>query len=96
MHLNPEFMWSLFNLNPVSYNLRAVILVTLPPANSVRYGTNSLLFRGSLLWNALPSVVKSSPTLRKFKKNITTIGTINCSCSVKRYFNLIMYIYKEK
>ena len=52
-HLNPEFVWSLFNIKPVSYNLRAGIVVTLPPTHSVRYGTNSLIFRGSLAWNSL-------------------------------------------
>ena len=47
MNVNPEFMWELFNENPVQYNLRKGDIVYLPPAKSSCYGISSLAFRGS-------------------------------------------------
>ena len=59
MHLNQEFMWSYFNENPIPYGLRKGIKVFLPPVKSFRFGLNSIHFRGSILWNNLPSSIKN-------------------------------------
>ena len=40
---------SLFPLKGTPYYLRTSILVSLPPTKSIRFGTNSILFRGSQL-----------------------------------------------
>ena len=48
-HVNPEFTWSYFNENTISYNLRNENRLLLPPAKSVMFGINSLILRGSLL-----------------------------------------------
>ena len=84
MKLNPEFMWSFFNINHVPYSLRAGTLLALPPANTTRYGINSLRFRGSYLWNSLPSMVKNSSTLLQFKNNLKALGILKCTCSTCR------------
>ena len=55
--LNPGFTWNLFERNHIPYNLRRGGLLLLPPAKSARYGVNSLAFRGSLLWNNLPTPI---------------------------------------
>ena len=44
MNVNPEFMWKIFNKNPVEYNLRKEDLFYVPPARSSCYGINSLAF----------------------------------------------------
>ena len=54
MHFNPEFMWHCFNTNPIPNNLRKGSRLLIPTAKSVNFGTNSITFRGSLLWNNLP------------------------------------------
>ena len=59
---NPEFMWSYFNENPIPYDLRKGIKIFLPPVKSFRFGLNSIHFRGSILWNNLPSSIKNSLT----------------------------------
>ena len=51
--LNRGFMWNFFERNHTPYNLRRGDLLLLPPAKYIRYGVNSLAFRGSLLWNNL-------------------------------------------
>ena len=56
--LNPGFMWSFFERNHTPYNLQRGNLLLLPPAKFIRYGVNSLAFRGSLLWDNLPPQVK--------------------------------------
>ena len=47
--LNPGFIRNFFETNHTPYNLRRGDLFLLPPAKSIRYGVNSLAFRGSLL-----------------------------------------------
>ena len=40
----------------------------------VRYGLNSLSFRGSLLWNTLKDEIKRAGTLTNFKKTDQKVG----------------------
>ena len=80
MNINPEFMWEFFNKNPVEYNLREGDIVYLPPARFSCYGINTLAFRGSLLWNSLPSNVKQSHNLEEFKLKLRNLGNIHCTC----------------
>ena len=47
--LNFGFMQNFFEGKHTPYNLRRGDLLLLPPAKSIRYGVNSLAFRGSLL-----------------------------------------------
>ena len=82
MHLNPKFMWSYFNENPIPYDLREGIKVFLLPVKSVRFGLNSLHFRGSILWNNLPSSIKNSQTINEFKVKLKNLGNIHCTCGV--------------
>ena len=56
---NPEFMWSYFTHKDMPYNLRKGPTLGLPKTHSFYYGTNAVHFRGSLIWNNLPAVVKS-------------------------------------
>ena len=85
MNINPEFMWEFFNKNPLQYNLRKGDIVYLPPARSSCYGINSLAFRGSLLWNSLPSNVKQSRNLEEFKLRLKNLGSTHCACVVCRW-----------
>ena len=67
MHLNPEFMWSYFNAKPITYDLGKRTKVFLRPVKSFRLGLNSVHFRGSILWNNLPSSIKNSQTINDSK-----------------------------
>ena len=66
-YLNPKFMCSFFTHKEIPYNLRKGQVLSLPPARSTYYGTNSVHFRGSLIWSNLPSYIKSSRSACKFK-----------------------------
>ena len=82
--LNPQFMWSYFKYRKVPYNLRRGPVLFIPPARSTIYGTNSVHFLGSLIWNGLPNLVKSSRSISEFKNVIKKIGNIDCGCMICR------------
>ena len=76
--LNPEFMWSYFKYRMFPYNLRWGPILFISPARSSIYGSNSVHFSGSLIWNKLPNLVKSSRSISEFKNIIKKIGNIDC------------------
>ena len=67
-HENPSFLWDLFTRKEINYNLRIKDILTLPKASIASFGTNSISFRGSILWNSTPDVIKSSNTASVFGK----------------------------
>ena len=71
---------SLFPSKGTPYYLRTSILVSLPPTKSIRFGTNSILFRGSQLWNSLPDSIKKCGSLSLFKKNVASWAGSKCLC----------------
>ena len=79
---NPQIMWDIFKTKHTPYNLRNKSLVNLPKAKSSTYGTNSLVFKGSLIWNTLPNYFKDSPTLDIFLSRIKQWNGENCTCKV--------------
>ena len=44
-------------------NLRIKDILTLPEASTPSFGTNSIAFRGRILWNSKPDVIKISNTV---------------------------------
>ena len=84
MPVNPEFMLSYFNENTIPYNLRNGNRLLLRPAKTVKFGINSLIFRGSLLWNNLSLNLKSCQTIDEFKLELKRLGRIHCTCTVCR------------
>ena len=81
--LNPSLMWLYFKYREVSYNMRRRLVLFIPPARSTIYGTNSVHFCGSLIWNKLPNLVKSSRSTAEFKI-IMKIGNLDCGCTICR------------
>ena len=53
-------MRNLFIRKEVTYDLRAKDLLQLPKARTVINGLNSIVFRGSILWNTKSDEIKSS------------------------------------
>ena len=82
--INPEFMWSFFKPKKLSYSLRKGPILNLPKTQSTFYGTNTIHFRGSLIWNNLPVKVKSSNSVFEFKTKIKNLGNIDCGYLICR------------
>ena len=58
--LNPQFMWSYFKYREVPYNVRRGQVLFIQHETSIIYGTNSVHFLESLIWNKLSGLVKPS------------------------------------
>ena len=82
--LSPQFMWSYFKYRKVPYNMRRDPVLFIPPARSTIYGTNSVDFLGSLIWNGLPNIVKFSRSISEFQNVTKKIGNIDCGCMICR------------
>ena len=46
---NPPFMWNMFHEKSIQYNLPSKSLPMLPQTNTIKYGNDSIVFRGSIL-----------------------------------------------
>ena len=79
---NPLIVKELFTLKEQPYHLRNNNSLVLPAARSTTFGTNSLIFKGSIIWNSLPPFIKNSSTLRQFKDRVKTWRGENCTCRI--------------
>ena len=80
MKTNQGFMWDFYTIKTIPYDLRTSDKLYLPTVNTTRYDLNSLIFRGSLLWNNLPTSINISRSLVNFKDNLRHFGKIHCTC----------------
>ena len=81
-HENPLFLSELFQRREIRYNLRIKDTVLLPSTSTVAFGMKSICFRGSILWNSIPDVIKSSETVASFCKKIKTWAGEGCNCKL--------------
>ncbi|XP_057296156.1 uncharacterized protein LOC130625097 [Hydractinia symbiolongicarpus] len=89
---NPSFMQSFYAIRRISYNLRRKNSLLLPSTSSTRFGTRSFLFRSCLLWNSLPDKVKSSLSIKSFKKELISLNLSDLCTFGTNYGSL----YKQK
>ena len=83
-HYNPEIMCNLFQLKERPYDLRGQMLLQIPTTKTITYGTNSLLFKASILWNSLPNEYKSAKSVNIFKNAIKSWSGSSCQCFICR------------
>ena len=76
-------MWSFFFHKEILHNLTKGQVLLLPPAILTYCETNSVHFRGSLIWNNLPSYTKPIRSVCEFKSNIKNFRDIDCGCLIK-------------
>ena len=66
----------------VKYDLRTRNLLQIPAANSTTFGIDSMKFRGSLLWNSIPDIIKRASSAAIFKRNIKNWSGEECHCNI--------------
>ena len=71
-HQNPSFLWELFARKEIHYNLRIKDSIVLPKALTTSFGLKSISFRGSILWNSTPDVIKSTIQSLLLSKTLKT------------------------
>ena len=79
---NPAFMLDLFIRKEATYDLRVKDLLQLPTARTVLNGLNSIVLRGSILWNAISNEVKSSQSIASFKRKFKSWNGDDCNCNI--------------
>ena len=79
---SPSFLWDMFETKSSPYSLRSGESLRLPPTKTQKFGSRSIAFRGSLLWNSLPYSLKSAESLKLFKIKIKSWSGEACTCHI--------------
>ena len=78
--MSPYFMWDLFKVKDITYNLRSNRNVCLNHCRTKRYGLDSLSYHGAHLWNLLPNDMKKCKDLDIFKASVRNWNEPMCKC----------------
>ena len=79
---NLSFLWEFFNKKVLPYSLRINNLLQLPSTRTKKHGSESLSFRGSIIWNQLPDQYKAAKTDHKVKMKIKSWKGFECTCRI--------------
>ena len=79
---NPSFMWNMFQEKSIQYNIRSKKLFMLPQTNTIKYGNDSIVMRGSILWNYLPNDIKRQTSVCSCMKRKTNCSAVGCNCKI--------------
>ena len=82
----PVSFQKLFDEGSNAYNLRNQNTWALPKMRTVIYGTETIRYRGPLIWDSLSNDLKEAETLQIFKSKIKNAGKINCTCRLCKIF----------
>ena len=80
--LSPKFISEIFQIKCSNYQLRSGQQLTLPPTKTVKFGTHSISFMGSFLWNRLPKTIKDSNSVTQFKSRLKEHSNKCCICLI--------------
>ena len=84
--LSPPIMNEVFQTNDCPYDLRNPRILASKHKSTIKYGINTIAFRGSQIWQNIPLEIRNSESLSLFKSNIKQIQSITCSCKICRSF----------
>ena len=79
---HPDIVRSFFVPKTSHFFLRKSMLLQLPPTRSVRYGLNSVFFRGSQMWNSIPDRIKLCESAKAFKQEVASWSGLKCFCKL--------------
>ena len=81
-HLNPSYIWHIHERKEIQYDLRTKHLCKLQSTKTIKFGMESLSFRGSIFWNNLNDEIKELSTVASFKTEIETWMGEKCNCKI--------------
>ena len=91
--LTPPIMRDLFITRENNYNLRNCQELEFPLRRTVKFGTESISYRGPQIWNLIPERLRTLETLNKFKKEIKSWKCDACPCRMcKTYIQRVGFI----
>ena len=65
---NPKSVIELISQRETTYALGGKDILTMPKANTTRFGLNSWRYQAPKLWNSFPDVVRASSDFKTFRK----------------------------
>ena len=93
MKLAPEIMNGVFDIIECPYPLGNELRFKSKNIRTVRYGIETAAFVSSRIWSYMPSELKESMSLNKFRSKIKTRKPENCPCKLcKIYLQRIGYL----
>ena len=91
--LSPPIMNEVFTLRENKFNLRNFNHFYCSNKHTVKYGTETISFRGPQIWNSLSSEIKESPSILIFKTLIKAFDMVKCPCRLcKTYIQNLGFI----
>ena len=91
--LSPPIMEQIFNIRENTYNVRNFRTFSTRNVKTHIYGTETVTYKSSQLWNLVPPEIKNSQSLMVFKKAIKQWKCSNCPCRLcKTYIEQLGFI----
>ena len=79
-------MSNLFVTRENNYNLRNFQELESSLRRTVKFGTETISYRGPQIWNLIPERLRTLETLNKFKKEIKKWKCDACSCRMSKTY----------
>ena len=90
---SPPIMSEIFQKYYCPYSLRNPRPLTTNLKSTVKYGIDSIVYKGPQIWQTLPTDLRNSESLIIFKCNIKKLWDINCQCKIcKNYIRNVAYV----
>ena len=92
-NLTPVPMQKLFDVRNITTDLRKQTSWIVPKTRTVNFGTETIRYRGPLIWESLPSSLRDSKSLEELKTKIRLLKKIDCTCRLcKNYIASIGFL----
>ena len=89
----PKNMLHLFKEVTHPYNLRNSLICGFYKIKTVRYGTETITYRGPKIWSIIPDEIRESASLETFRQNIKLWKPNNCPCRIcKKYIANVDFV----
>ena len=83
---SPPIMNEVFKLRQISYNLRNIREFHTESKKTIKYGTDSIVYKGAQIWEKLPREYKEITSLSLFKTSIRELSKNLCQCRLCRNY----------
>ena len=90
---SPTFMNEIFPQRNVAYNLRNSNTFTVPIVHTVKYGTETVRYRGQRIWHTLSQETKDANSVQQFKNRIKFWKHVDCDCRLCRQYIPQLSVY---
>ena len=80
--LSPVILKYIFDVKSIPYNLRSASILCTRNVKTVKYGSDSLSFRGAKIWALVPDSIKISKSLSEFKSKIRKWRPAGYNCKI--------------